>query len=445
MSYFPLTEEDRKQMLSEIGVKSFDELIGKVPAVLRNPAIDLPQGVSEFELKQYLENILSQNQTAREMLSFLGAGSYDHYIPSAVRHIISRGEFYTAYTPYQPEASQGTLQTIFEYQSMMAEITGLDVVNASHYDGATAFAEACLLALNFNQRQKVLVARSVHPEYRHVMKTYLSGTDFQIEEIPFNASGSLDMEAFRKMLDMNVGCVAVGSPNFFGLIEDLDEVSDLTHKHGALFVTTGHPLSYVAFRSPGEWKADVACGEAQPLGIPLSFGGPYVGYFSTARSLVRRIPGRLAGMTKDRNGRRTFVLTLQAREQHIRREKASSNICTNQALCALAVCVYLSTMGKEGLKNTALLNVERANSLRERIEKLSGYQIPFKGAIFNEFVVKSKRTVALLFEKLYKKGVLAGYSLEKDYPELKNHFLVTATETKTEEDLDHFVKLLGKI
>jgi len=445
MSYFPLTEEDRKQMLSEIGVKGFDELVAKVPAQLKNPVLDLPEGLSEFELRQYLENILGQNQTARELLSFLGAGSYDHYIPSVVRHILSRGEFYTAYTPYQPEASQGTLQTIFEYQSMMAEITGLDVVNASHYDGATAFAEGCLLALNFNQRQKVLVARTVHPEYRQVMKTYLSGTDFQIEEIPFTAAGTLDLEAFRKMLDMNVGCVAVGSPNFFGVVEDLDEVSDLTHKHGALFVTTGHPLSYLVFRSPGEWKADVACGEAQPFGIPLNFGGPYVGYFATTRSLMRRIPGRLAGITKDRNGRRTFVLTLQAREQHIRREKASSNICTNQALCALAVCVYLSTLGREGLKDVALLNVDRANTLRSRIEKLGGYQIPFSGAIFNEFVVKSKRSVPLLFEKLLKKGVLAGYSLEKDYPELKNHFLVTATETKTEEDLDHFVKVLGKI
>jgi len=446
VSYFPLTDEDRKEMLSVIGVKSFEDLITKIPSSLRNPRLDLPSGVSEMELLHYIEGLLSQNQTSRDLLSFLGAGSYDHYIPSAVRHILSRGEFYTAYTPYQPEASQGTLQTIFEYQSMITELTGLDVANASHYDGATAFAEGCLLALNFNQRKKVLVSRTVHPEYRQVLRTYLSGTNFQIEEIPFDPQeGTLDLTILKSLLNMEVGCVAVSSPNFFGLVEDLEEMVDLTHKQGALFITTGHPLSYAVFKSPGEWKADLACGEAQPLGIPLNFGGPYVGYFAAARSLVRRMPGRLAGITSDRFGRRSFVLTLQAREQHIRREKASSNICTNQALCALAVCVYVSTLGREGLRDVALVNVERANILRSEIRKLNGYEIPFNGSVFNEFVVRSKRSCPLLFNKLLKKNVVAGYALEKDYPELKNHFLVAVTETKEQEDLDRFIKLLGKI
>lgn len=445
MSYLPLTEEDRKQMLSEIGVKSFDELIAKVPASLRYPALDLPQGMSEFELRQLLEGVLAENKTARECLSFLGAGSYDHFVPSVVRHILSRGEFSTAYTPYQPEASQGTLQTIFEYQSMIAEITGLDVANASHYDGATAFAEGVLLALNATQRKKVLVARTVHPEYRQVLKTYLSGTDLEIEEIAYGKNGSMDLDALKKSLNDSVGCVAVASPNFFGLVEDYSEVSELAHAKGALFVMTGHPLSYLVFRSPGEWKADVSCGEAQPFGIPLNFGGPYVGYFAATRALMRRMPGRLAGMTTDRLGRRAFVLTLQAREQHIRREKATSNICTNQALCALAVCVYLAALGRQGLREAALLNVERANVLRDLIKKLSGYEIPFSGTIFNEFVVKSKRSLSLLFDKMLKQNVIAGYELEKDYPELKNHFLVTATEMKTEEDLQRFTQILGKI
>jgi len=432
-------------MLSEIGVRSFDELIAKVPPSLRDPVLDLPQGLSEFELRQYLEGLLSQNKTVRDYISFLGAGSYDHFIPSVVRHIISRAEFYTAYTPYQPEASQGTLQTIFEYQSMIAELTGLDVANASHYDGATAFAEGCLLALNFNQRKKILVARTVHPEYRQVMKTYLSGTSFQIEEIPYGPDGALDLNFLKKALTMDVGCVAVSNPNFFGLVEDLDETSALAHKHGALFLITGHPMAYAVFRCPGEWKADIACGEAQPLGLPPNFGGPYVGYCATTRSLMRRIPGRLAGMTADRFGKRSFVLTLQAREQHIRREKASSNICTNQALCALAVCVYLAALGREGLRNVALLNVEKANTLRDTIRNLNRYEIPFGGVIFNEFVVKSKRSFKLLFNKLLKQGVIAGYDLEGNYPELKNHFLVTVTETKTEEDLNRFTQLLGKI
>lgn len=445
MGYFPLTEADRKQMLSEIGARGFEELVAKIPPTLMNPPLDLPAGVSEFELRREIEGLLAKNQTAREFVSFLGAGSYDHYVPSVVKHLLSRGEFYTAYTPYQPEASQGTLQTIFEYQSSMAELTGMDVANASHYDGATAFAEGCLLAVRFNQRKRVLVGRTVHPEYREVVGTYLNGSEYRVEEIPYNARGELDLDRLRAMMDMDVACVAVANPNFFGLVEDLDEVADLVHRQGALLIVTGHPLSYMVFRCPGEWRADVACGEAQPLGLPLSFGGPYVGYFATTRSLVRKIPGRLAGMTKDRRGKNAFVLTLQAREQHIRREKATSNICTNQALCALAVSIYTSVMGREGLRQVARVNVERANTLRTEIRKLNGYYVPFEGPIFNEFVVRSRRSTKLLLEKLRKKDVIGGYPLERDYPELKNCFLVTATETKTEADLESFVRILGKI
>jgi glycine dehydrogenase subunit 1 len=444
MSYLPLTQQDRKEMLATIGVATFDELIANIPRSLVHPPLELPQGMSEFETRAYLKDLLAQNTTAHQLVSFLGAGSYDHFVPAVVRHVISRGEFYTAYTPYQAEASQGTLQTIFEYQSMIAEITGLDVANASHYDGATAFAEGCLLALNFNQRKRILVGRSVHPEYRRVLATYLSGTNYEIVEIPFTSEGALDREFLKRELHTDVGCVAVACPNFFGLVEDIEDVSDLAHKQGALFVTTGHPMAYAVFRSPGEFRADIACGEAQPFGLPLNFGGPYVGYFANTRSLVRKMPGRLVGMTRDRMGRRAFVLTLQAREQHIRREKASSNICTNQALCALAVCVYLAAMGEEGLREVALVNVERAAELRDAIARLKGYEVPFQGPVFNEFVVRSRKPAKRLLDKLLKQGVIAGFDLSQDYPELENHFLVAVTETKTRADVENYVRLLRR-
>jgi len=442
MNYSPLTDADRQDMFSAIGVKSFDDLIANIPLTLRGRGLNLPQGLSEFELRGYFEKILSSGRTAGDFNSFLGAGSYDHYIPAVVPQIVGRGEFVTAYTPYQAEASQGTLQAIFEYQSMMAELTGLEVANGSHYDGATAFAEGILLALRTTQRKKALIARTVHPEYRAVAATYLAGTDHTVEEIPYTRAGGLDLDFLKKKLSSEVGCVAVSNPNFFGMVENLTEAVALTHGNQSLFLMTGHPLSFSVFCSPGEWGADMACGEAQPLGLGLNFGGPYIGYFAASHALMRKIPGRLVGLTTDRCGKRAFVLTLQAREQHIRREKASSNICSNQALCALAVCVYLSSLGWDGIREVASLNIEKACKLRDQISKLREFEIPFGGTVFNEFVVRSRKPLEPLMGKLFEKGILAGHALEKSYPELKDHFLVTVTEKKTDAQMLEFTECL---
>lgn len=442
MNYSPLTNADREEMLRGIGVKNFEELIANIPSGVANPPIDVPAGMSEWELSRYLGDILSLNRNTQKLNSFLGAGSYDHYVPSVVRHILGRGEFYTAYTPYQAEASQGTLQAIFEYQSMISELLGMDAANGSHYDGATAFAEGVLLALKVTQRNKVLIAKTVNPEYRAVAKTYLAGTDHLVEEIPFNGRGAIDVDGLKQKLSPDVGCVCVSNPNFLGLVEGLAEVADLTHKNQSLFLVTGHPMSYSVFRSPGEWGADIACGDAQPLGLDLNFGGPYVGYFATTRALVRRMPGRLVGITRDHHGNRCFVLTLQAREQHIRREKASSNICSNQALCALAVCVYFSTMGWDGIREAAMANIAKANRLRTAIEKLKDFEIPFGGTVFNEIVVRSRKPLKPVFEKLARQGVLPGLMLEKYYTELKDCLLVAVTEKKSDAEIDRLVDLL---
>lgn len=445
MNYLPLTDEDRRSMLETCGVRQFGELVGQIPQSLRDPKMDLPSGLSELELRRSTERILRKNKTTRDYVSFLGAGSYDHFIPSLVQEVISRGEFYTAYTPYQPEASQGTLQTIFEYQSMICQLTGMQVANASHYEGASALAEACLLAFRHTGRRRILLARSLHPEYRQVVKTYLQGSELFWEEVPYDPRGEIDREALKSYLNEEVACLAASSPNFFGRVEDFGEVSDWVHRNGSLFIMAGHPLSFGLFKSPGEWGADVACGEGQPLGIPLQYGGPYLGYFATTRALMRKMPGRLAGMTQDRKGRRAFVLTLQAREQHIRREKATSNICTNQALCALAACTYLAALGKEGVREVARRNIENAEYLRSCIRTVDGFSIPFEGPVFNEFVVKTDKDPQVLLQELLQKNLLGGFPLGKHYPELKDCFLVCVTETKTREDCDLLVEQLKRV
>ncbi|MFA7002167.1 MAG: aminomethyl-transferring glycine dehydrogenase subunit GcvPA, partial [Candidatus Omnitrophota bacterium] len=400
MSYLPLTENDRRDMFETLGISSFEELVRSIPASLRGVKLDIPEGLSELELQALLERLGRKNLTTRDCLSFLGGGSYDHFIPAAVSQIISRNEFYTAYTPYQPEASQGTLQAIFEYQSFMTELTGLDVSNASHYDGATSLAEAALLALRQTDRATVLVARSVHPHYREVLNTYLKGTPFRAVEVATLADGRLDRADFESKLGPQTACAVVQSPNFFGVIEDLDGMSDRLHAAGSLLVMVCHPLALAVMKSPGEWGADLAVGEGQPLGIPMNYGGPYLGYFSAARSLIRRMPGRLAGMTLDSEGRRAFCLTLQAREQHIRRERAASNICTNQALCALAACVYMTLLGKEGVREAAEMNVDRAHTLREKIAGVKGFSVGTNLPVFNEFVVRSSKPFAEVDKKL---------------------------------------------
>jgi len=444
MSYLSLTQEEKKKMFETIGVSSFEDLLACVPASLRNASVDIPLGVSELEIQRMFQEYASQNETTSSALSFLGAGSYEHFIPSAVSQLVSRSEFYTAYTPYQPEASQGTLQAIYEYQSMMTELTGLDVSNASHYDGSTALAEAVLLTLRHTDRKKILLSRSLHPHYRQVIHTYLLGTPYSVVEIGLNQEGLLDREQFEGALDEEVAGAVFQTPNFFGAIEDLEGISEKLHEIGALMILSSHPLAFPVLKSPGEWGADIAAGEGQPLGIGLQYGGPYLGYFATTRALMRRIPGRIAGISKDEKGRRCFCLTLQAREQHIRRERASSNICTNQALCALAACVYMTLLGKEGMKEVAELNMDRAYYLRDEISKLKGFEVEADLPIFNEFRVKSEKPFSKIQEKLLKKNIFAGVDLSQFYPELKNQFLVCATETKTREAIDHFVKELSQ-
>ncbi len=444
MNYLPITPEDRKQMFKAVGVSSLEELLVSIPKSLRNPAIVLPDALTELEMHSLLRKVGAMNATIGGHLSFLGGGSYEHFIPAAVSEITGRTEFYTAYTPYQPEASQGTLQAIFEYQSLITELTGLDVSNASHYDGATSLAEAGLLALRQTDRTKILVARSVHPHYRQVLKTYLKGTPFSAEEFPFDDHGAFDRKAFLSKLGPDVAAAVFQTPNFFGVIEDLEGVSDELHSRGALMILTSNPLALPVIRTPGEWGADVAVGEGQPLGISPQFGGPYLGYFSVARSLVRRIPGRLSGMTQDSQGRRAFCLTLQAREQHIRRERAASNICSNQALCALSACVYMTLMGKEGIREVAELNLDRAHYLRKKIAAVKGFKADLSAPIFNEFVVQTDKPFRDIEKKLLTKKILPGIDLAPYYPELKNRFLVCATETKTKEDLDRFAEALSR-
>ncbi len=443
MHYQPMTEAERSDIFRELGISSFSELLQGIPSSLLNPKLAIPEALSEQEIQELVRELGLQNRNVRDSLSFLGGGSYEHFIPSVVSHITGRSEFYTAYTPYQPEASQGTLQTIYEYQSLITELTGLDLSNASHYDGATSLAEACVLACRHTDRTKVLIARSAHPHYRRVAKTYFEGTPYTIQEFGFDGRGHFDAEEFESLLGPDIAGVVFQTPNFFGLLESLDGLAEKIHDHGALFILAANPISLSVFKSPGEWGADIAVGEGQPLGIPLSFGGPYLGYFSVTKALMRRIPGRLAGMTKDTDGKRAFCLTLQAREQHIRRERAQSNICTNQALCALAACVYMTLLGKEGIKELAEINLDRAYYLREKIAGIPGFKADTSLPIFNEFIVQSEKDFSQVEQKLLARGIFAGIDLGKFYPDMKNKFLVCATETKTQEDLDRFVEALA--
>lgn len=442
--YLPVSEQDQKLMFDEIGISSMEELFTGIPSALRNPDVKIAEGLSEYDLQKLMRTLSGKNRSLVNYLSFLGGGSYEHFIPTAVAEIMRRNEFYTAYTPYQPEASQGSLQTIYEYQSLITELTGLDVTNASHYDGATSLAEAALLALRHTDRTRILISRGTHPHYREVLRTYLTGTPYELEEFGFTESKGFDTEALQSRLDEKVAGVILQTPNFFGVLEDLEGVSESLHQKGILLILACNPMSLGALTSPGEWGADICVGEGQPLGIPTQFGGPYVGYFSVTRALMRKVPGRLAGMTQDSEGKRTYCLTLQAREQHIRRERAASNICTNQALCALGACVYMTLMGKEGMREVAEINMDRADYLRRGIDALKGFRVNLDQPIFNEFVVESNKPFALIDEKLKARKIFPGINLETFYPELKNQFLVCATETKSKQDIDHFVKELSQ-
>ena len=449
MAYGPHTTEDRAQMLRTIGVSSVDELFADIPASLRSSGLDLPVPESEVELMARLGGLAALNKV--DLISFLGAGAYRHFTPPIVDQLLLRSEFYTAYTPYQPEISQGTLQTIYEYQSLMAELTGMDVVSASHYDGATATAEAALMACRTTRRDRVLVSRGVHPHYRETLCTYFAGASLVADDIPLvadgPAAGTTDLAALERMLadaDHPVAGVVVANPSFLGLLEPMAEIGRLAHAAGALFVSVVEPVSLAVLATPGEYDADIAAGDGQPLGIPLAYGGPYLGILACREALVRGIPGRLVGMTTDVDGKRAFVMTLRAREQDIRRDKASSNICTNQALCALAAAMYLGAIGPHGLRDVAALGAARASELEAALAAAGARRL-HPGPYLNEFAVRVPDAAAV-HARLVGRGILAGVPLARllpDDPELADGLLVCATEVTTPAEIAAFAEALG--
>ncbi|HJY79901.1 MAG TPA: aminomethyl-transferring glycine dehydrogenase subunit GcvPA [Candidatus Binatia bacterium] len=445
MRYIPHTDYDIAAMLAVLGVRSVDDLFAYLPKELRaRAAIDLPPGGSESEVRECLTSLAGTNQVSGETLTFLGGGAYPHFVPVVVDQIIQRVEFATAYTPYQPEVSQGTLQAIFEFQSLVAALLGLDVANASMYDGASATAEAVLMARRIvPQRPTVLLARSLHPQYRQVVRTYLDGVPgVRIIELPWGVDGRIEATALDQYLDSAVSCVVVGYPNVFGVVEDVARISDVAHRRGALVVTaTTEAIALGLLKSPGELGADIAVAEGQSLGIPLSYGGPGVGLFACRNRFLRNMPGRLVGETVDHENRRGFVLTLATREQHIRRERATSNICTNHGLCALAASVFLCLMGKQGLRKLAEQNVKKSHYARDFLRQTSGYRERFAAPFFNEFVLEVPDARAV-WQRLKEQHFLAGFVLEEWYPELKDCLLLCVTEMHTRAEIERLAKEL---
>jgi glycine dehydrogenase subunit 1 len=441
--YIPSSQEDVRKMLADIGLNSVDDLFTSIPSKFQYRAdFSFPKALSEQELSQHLWDLSSRNKNMYECASFLGGGSYNHYIPALVDALISRGEFLTSYTPYQPEISQGTLQAIFEFQTFICQITGLDIANASMYDGASSAAEAVLMARRVKpDRSKILVSAAVHPNYRRVMRTYTANLPVDIVELPYDDTGRTDADALRGALDGNTICVVLQSPNYFGVVEEQEKLFAETKSKGALAISViAEALSLGILKSPGECGADLAAGESQSLGLHSGYGGPYAGFLSTKHAYMRNIPGRLVGMARDVQGRQGFVLTLAAREQHIRREKATSNICTNQGLCALAVTIYMSFIGGEGFRNLALRNLQMANYARTKLGKAA--KVKFSGPHFNEFVVELKSDAEKVVQKLVQKKIFAGIPLGRYYSELKNSLLVCATEMNHKNQIDQLASEL---
>jgi glycine dehydrogenase subunit 1 len=445
--FIPHTESETREMLDALGLDGFEELFKDVPHEYRFPKLDLPPALSEMEAFSMVQAISQSNESTQDLICFLGAGAYNHYIPAVVDSIISRGEFFTAYTPYQPEISQGTLQAVFEYQSLIAALTGMDVSNASHYDGATACAEAGVLAYHhfFGKRPKIVLSPALHPHYRETVRTYLQ----EYGEIEILGDDNKDNplcnpDELIQDVDQNTSLVLVQYPDFFGRIFDLTSLAKAVHEKGALLGIAVNPLALGLLKPPGDFGADIVVGEGQPLGIPLSFGGPYLGIFATRKELVRKLAGRLVGESVDKEGRKGYVLTLTAREQHIRRDKATSNICTNQGLMALASAVYLSSLGKHGLRSVASLCFQKAHYAATRIASVPGFAVLDDAEFFHEFIVHCPDSVEEINLHLLDHGILGGYDLGCDYPSLKNHMLVAVTEMVDKEDIDLLCEILGE-
>ncbi len=437
MDFLPNTAKDREQMLKTIGVKSLDELFGDIPHELRfKGQLDVPGALSEYDVAKHLKG-LSEKNVSKDYACFIGAGAYDHYIPSVVRHVLGRSEFYTAYTPYQPEISQAVLQSIFEYQTMICELTGMAASNASMYDGASAAAESVTIASGLTRRKKALVSQTVHPETLTVTKTYSAGHDIDVASIPME-NGVTSLKALDEMLSKDVASVLVQQPNFLGNLEPVDEISARVKAAGATLIVSANPMTLGVLRPPSQYGADIVVGEGQVFGNPMGYGGPYLGVLAVTDRYLRRMPGRLVGMTNDVRGQRGFVLTLQTREQHIRRDRATSNICSNEALNALAATVYLSWLGKEGIKDLGEHCLRKAHYLADRISKIPGYSVS-KNPFFNEFAVKCPVDPEKVVQSLLDKKILAGYPLGRAYPELKDSLLIAVTEKRTKKDMDELV------
>ena len=440
--YIPHTEEDIRKMLDTLGLEKIEDLFQAIPKEYRlsNP-LNLPEPLSEPDLLRHFEGL-----QVPMMSSFLGAGAYHHFIPAVVSHLVSRSEFSTAYTPYQPEVSQGTLQAIFEYQTLMCQLTGMEVSNASMYDGASSLAEAVLMAHRITKRKKILLSQAVHPEYRRVIQTYIDSDQQEVIPVPYQKKeGRTDERVLFGLLKEDVSAVVIQSPNFFGVVEELQPLGERIHSCGALMIAGfSEAVAYGILQPPGAMGADIVAGEGQSLGIPVSYGGPYLGIFATVGTFVRNMPGRLVGETIDLEGKRGFVLTLATREQHIRRERATSNICTNEGLCALMAAVFLSCLGKEGLKELAMMNLSKTEYAKKVISRIRGCKLNFTAPTFNEFVLRVEKNPEEILEKLRKKGVLGGLALEKFYPELDHHLLVTVTEMNKKEEIDRWAEVLEK-
>jgi glycine dehydrogenase subunit 1 len=445
--FIPHTDADRDEMLRTVGISSLEDLFRDVPKKYRYPTLNLPPAQTEMEIAAEMQEISMANESVRELACFLGAGAYNHYVPAAVDAIIRRGEFLTAYTPYQPELSQGTLQAIFEYQSNVAALTGMEVCNASHYDGATAVAEAVNMAYaNFRgKRSKIILSPAVNPQYRQTVRTYAEGSPLILLGDDQNADLKAGPDNLIPLIDTDTALVVIQYPDFFGRIYDFSNLADAAHNAGALLAVSVNPIALGLIQAPGMMNADIVTGEGQPLGIPLSFGGPYLGLFATRKEYVRKMAGRLAGETVDNRGQRAYVLTLTAREQHIRREKATSNICTNQGLIALASTVYMSLLGKNGMRQVAELCYHKAHYAAEAIANLPGYSIWSPMTFFNEFVIRCPGVVTEINDLLLDQDILGGYDLGRDYPTLTNHMLIAVTEMNTRDQLDRLVEVLSEV
>ena len=442
--YIPLTDKDKKEMLETIGANSITELFGDIPKdILLNRDLNIDSAEAETSLLRRLNTIANKNITKETHVSFLGSGVYDHYTPAVVDAMISRSEFYTAYTPYQPEISQGELQAIFEFQTLICELTQMDVANSSMYDGITSFAEACILAFNHTKKNKIVVSKGLHYQALQVLKTYIKvRKEFEIVEVDLNGTIT-DLEKLEQAIDDDTAAVAVQYPNFYGSIEDLEKIHSYIENKKALFIVYSNPLALGVLTPPGQFGADIVVGDTQPFGIPTQFGGPHCGYFATTKKLMRKVPGRLVGQTQDDEGNRGFVLTLQAREQHIRRDKATSNICSNQALNALASSIAMSALGKQGIYDIAVQNLEHANYAKNQF-KNSGFEV-LDGTSFNEFVVKFNQPIKDVNKKLTEHGFIGGFDLGEASSDFDNHMLIAVTELRTKEEIDTFVEKAGEL